>query len=658
MTTVRKALMPDFGPRYCAERELGRGGMAIVYLARDVRHERHVAVKLLRPELAAHVGTERFLREIRITADLAHPNILPLLDSGELDGVPYYVMPYVEGESLRERMLREKHLPIDEAVRIAREVADALSCAHDRGFLHRDVKPENILLSRGHAVLADFGIAQAVSVATGNRLTATGMAMGTSVYMSPERMSGEGGGPDGDVYALGCVLYEMLVGEPPFTGPTPNAVLARKSIGAVPGLRVVRDTVPAHLEATVIKALARIPADRFATAQDFAAALERKQEPTRAASAQGRQRQVARAGTTLVVVMATGLAGWYIVGAVGTSPTGVTSTPQRGVPHAPQDVNPAAYEAWLRGMQQSSRLTGESVEACIRSAREATRIDPRYAAAYVLLARCYNTRTFLATSPPDASVGLAKEAARTALTLDSALAEAHLALGWALAVGDWDWAAAESSFQRSLRLDPDHAGAHANYSFFLSWMGDFKGAIEHAREAVQLNQLSAAARSNLSVVLYLARRYDEAITEGMSALEADADFMFGYQRLGVAYAAKGMFTESLAAAERAASLSGPRDMRRKASLAYTHARAGRLAQARDTLTRLLELERTTYVPPLAIAMVYVGLGDSERALHWVERGFDGRDGDMVLLKSWPLWDPLRSSPRFQELERKMKFPRS
>ncbi len=265
-----KAALAD---RYRIERELGRGGMATVYLAEDLRHERKVAVKVLRPELAAALGPERFLREIKLTANLDHPHVLPLHDSGEADGFLYYVMPYVEGESLRERLNREKQLPIDAALRIAQEVAGALDFAHQRDVIHRDIKPENILLAAGHARVADFGIARALSAAGGDRLTETGAAVGTPHYMSPEQASG--GQVDGrtDIYALACVLYEMLGGDPPFTGSSAQAVLARKVVDQVPSLRTLRDTVSEPIERVVMKALAKAPADRHGTAGQMAEEL-------------------------------------------------------------------------------------------------------------------------------------------------------------------------------------------------------------------------------------------------------------------------------------------------------------------------------------------------------------------------------------------------
>jgi len=260
--------------RYTIEREIGRGGMATVYLAQDPKHRRPVAVKVLAPELAAALGRERFLREIEIAARLAHPHILPLHDSGEADGWLYYVMPYVEGESLRDRLTREQQLPIDDAVTIACEVAAALSYAHSQDVIHRDVKPENILLSHGEAIVADFGIAGAIDAAGGGALTRTGVVLGTPAYMSPEQAAGERA-LDGrcDVYGLGCVLYEMLAGEPPFTGPTGQAIIAKRFTDPVPSARRLRDTVPLTVDRAITKALARTPADRFATTRQFAEAL-------------------------------------------------------------------------------------------------------------------------------------------------------------------------------------------------------------------------------------------------------------------------------------------------------------------------------------------------------------------------------------------------
>ena len=286
-------LQASLAGRYSIQRELGRGGMATVYLAQDLKHDRPVAVKVLRPELAHSLGPERFLREIQLTARLQHPHILPVFDSGDADGQLWYAMPYVAGESLRSLLLSRRQLPLDEAIRITCDVLAALSYAHSHSVVHRDIKPENILLEGSEAVLADFGVARAIDAAA-DRLTETGLSLGTPAYMSPEQAAGERV-LDGrsDLYAVGCVLYEMLTGEPPFTGATAQAILAKRFSAPVPSVRTTREAVPEAVDRATTRALARTPADRFATAEEFSRALEhgrkeewadRRSEPPRSAT--------------------------------------------------------------------------------------------------------------------------------------------------------------------------------------------------------------------------------------------------------------------------------------------------------------------------------------------------------------------------------------
>jgi TolB-like protein len=275
MTTVDslEKLRTSLAGRYEVERELGRGGMATVYLARDLRHERKVAIKVLLPDLAASVGNDRFIREIHLAASLQHIHILSLYDSGEADGLLYYVMPFVEGESLRNRLDRERMLPVDEAIRLTIEVAEALGYAHAHGIVHRDIKPENILLANGHALVADFGIARAFHVAEEHKLTQTGVSIGTPHYMSPEQATGDEVGPSSDLYSLGCVAFELVTGQPPFTGVNAHAIMARQTLEPPPSIRLVRDTVPEEIEATIHWALAKNPADRPRDAAQFISGL-------------------------------------------------------------------------------------------------------------------------------------------------------------------------------------------------------------------------------------------------------------------------------------------------------------------------------------------------------------------------------------------------
>ena len=287
MSTIPQRLAAALSQRYQLDREIGAGGMATVYLAQDLRHKRAVAIKVVRPELSGREGGERFLREIELVARLQHPHILPVFDSGVVaDGagapLPYFVMPYVDGETLRQRLEREKRLPISVAIRLAGEVADALGYAHEHGVVHRDIKPENILLSGGHAVVADFGVARAIESGAGstrpagqsNRLTRAGFAMGTPLYMSPEQATAdEAVDARADQYSLGAVLYEMLAGEAPFTGPTNQSVIAKSLSAPRPHVSRLRPDVPQEMEAVVIRALAVEPAERYPDMRAFGAAL-------------------------------------------------------------------------------------------------------------------------------------------------------------------------------------------------------------------------------------------------------------------------------------------------------------------------------------------------------------------------------------------------
>ncbi|HVF38400.1 MAG TPA: serine/threonine-protein kinase, partial [Gemmatimonadaceae bacterium] len=366
MAELLEHLKAGLSDRYDVERELGKGGMATVFLARDVKHERRVAVKVLHEDLAVALGAERFRREIQIATSLNHPHILTLYDSGEVGGLLYYVMPFIEGESLRQRMDRDKQLAIDHALKITREVASALDYAHRKGVIHRDIKPENILIEDGHAIVADFGIARAISTmgSAGGALTQTGMSLGTPTYMSPEQAFAEKD-IDGrsDMYSLACVLYEMLVGEPPFTGANAQAVMARHSMSEVPSMQIVRNTIPDEVEAVVNRALAKAPADRFASVAEFAQELDecvidyatttrrvdRRAVPRPTAKRAPKWQKPAFIGAGLALLLVAGGFGWRQwgrPGAASAADTGQLEAKRVAVLYF-EDVSPGAKLAYL-----------------------------------------------------------------------------------------------------------------------------------------------------------------------------------------------------------------------------------------------------------------------------------------------------------------------
>ena len=392
MTVLVDRLRVALADRYRLEREVGQGGMATVFLAEDPKHHRRVAIKVLRPELAAVIGAERFLSEVRTTANLQHPHILPLFDSGEADAFLFYVMPFVEGESLRDRLVREKQLPIADALRITAEVASALDYAHRHGVIHRDIKPENVMLHDGQALVADFGIALAASKAGGARMTETGMSLGTPHYMSPEQAMGEREiTARSDVYALGCVLYEMLVGEPPFTGPTAQAVVAKVLTEAPPAVRAKRATVPEHVEEAIQVALQKLPADRFGTAAEFATALAAPTGATRHRVALPSRRWpprqiIAAAGSALAIAAGAFFLGGRVLGSRQAPPlvfgraTHVTWDPQLEVtPALSPDGRFVAYAGGaLLNMHVMVRPVGEGRAVALTGDTTAAETNPQW----------------------------------------------------------------------------------------------------------------------------------------------------------------------------------------------------------------------------------------------------------------------------------------
>src|SRR5437667_443612 len=639
--------------RYTIERELGRGGMATVYLAQDRKHHRQVAIKVLKPELAAALGPERFLREIDTAARLTHPHILPLHDSGEAAGLLYYVMPYVEGETLRDRLEREGQLPLEEAVRITREVASALSYAHSHDVVHRDIKPENILLSGGEAVVADFGIARAITAAARGQLTETGIAIGTPGYMSPEQAT-ESERLDGrsDIYSLGCVLYEMLAGEPPYTGPSAESIVRQHLAAAPPRVSAMRAAVPPAIDEAIVRALAKTPADRFATAAEFVVALAAPAQRVRVTA----QLTDARNGCNLWsetydremgdVFAVEDEISHAIMRALQVHL--VSGDSLKLLRRPTRDVE--AYELYLKGRYFYNKGGFGPVQQALAYFQQALAHDSNYALAYAGIADAYQRLTASTYLRSREGMPKARAAVLKALALDPTLADAHASLGDQLCVYDWDASAAERELRRAIELNPSVANAHYFYANCLAAHGRLDEALAEARRAHELDPLNPDVATGLPWALYVARRYDEAIVVQQKSLDLEPGSAHAHMLLALPLAGKGSYAEALAEARKMAALAG--DAPNFAGIfGYVAGRAGERAEAQRILTAL---ERR---PPgntaFAIALVHLGLGNNEQALRSLQAAYEERAEWLVLVTPAPFFDPLRSDPRFSALMRKV-----
>ena len=773
MDDLKDRLQAALSDRYTVQRELGHGGMATVYLAHDVKHDRPVALKVLHPNLAATLGAERFLREIRLAARLQHPNILPVHDSGEADAatgaarVLWFSMPFVEGESLRERLRRDVQLPVEEAVGIAREVAEALDYAHAHGVVHRDIKPENILLSgypprdRGaaggwHALVADFGIARALAGGAtgraGDQLTQTGLAIGTPAYMSPEQASGERQ-VDGrsDVYSLGCVLYEMLVGEPPFTGPTAQAIITKRFTDPVPSVRRTRRQIAPALEQTVTRCLATVPADRYPTAgalaetlrsrdvtfsgenlptmpapppaaqsiavlpfanlsadpeneyfadgmtdelinalakvsglhvvsRTSAFAFKGKLEDIRAIGERLQVRtvlegSVRRAGRRLrlsaqLINVADGYLLWSdtydrdaedvfaiqdeisraIVGALQVRLFGQ----QQAVLVKPPTDDLEAYTLYLKGRHFWNRRTEQDLRRGLDYFEQALARDPKYALAHAGVADSYAILGFYSALPPTEAFPNAKAASLRALAIEPNLAEAHPALAYVAMYYDWDWLLAERESRLAIQLNPGYATAHQWYGNFLVVLGRFQDSLDEFSKAVALDPLSPLKLGALGWSYYFARRYEEAAAQCRRALELDPSYVVAHLWLGLAYEQLATFDQAVAEFEEAARIAG-RSVASLGFLGHGYAVAGREREARSILNELMQRRANYYVSAYDLAVIHLGLGDSDSATDWLQRAFDERAHQMAWIKVDPRLDPLRATASFNRLLERMKL---
>ena len=734
------------GDRYSLEREIGRGGMATVYLAEETKHGRKVAIKVLRPELAATLGAERFLREIGIAARLSHPHLVPLIDSGDAGGLLYYVSAYMPGGSLRERLRREGPLSVRDTLRIAEEVSTALDYAHRAGFVHRDVKPENILFADGHALLADFGVARVIfGEGAEDQVTAAGLAIGTPEYMSPEQASGDRD-VDGraDIYSLACVVYEMLTGTPPFRGDS-RAIMVKHVTETPPRVRAVHPEIPTSVDDAIVLAMRKDPAIRFTSACDFVHALGAESEArgrvfagatrniavlpfvnaspdpdneylsdgitdelidalakvegirvasrTSVFALKGKPQDVRAIGALLdcpVVLEGTvrragqqlritaqltstddGHLVWSqrydrqmadafaiqdeiartIVNTLrATSFAGLSTPPRRR-----HTENPRAYSLYLKGRYEWNRRNQEGVAAGIRYFEEAVAEDPRYALAYTGLADSWALHVDYRSVPVREGFAAAKAYALKAIELDDSLAEAHASLAWTLFIYDWDWASAEREFRRAIELDPRYGTAHQWYAFLLTTKNAMGEALVESHTAVELDPGSVSARRSLAITYCYARRYDQARYHIERAIAMNPNAEETYRILGLTLALEGQLDEALRVLRETVAMPESGSYSR-ATLGYALARAGQRAEAESILRELEATAAAQYVSPVAFATILIGLGETDRALDWMERAIEDRRGWVAYLNVNPIFDPLRGNPRFETLVRRMQLP--
>jgi tRNA A-37 threonylcarbamoyl transferase component Bud32 len=587
-STVGQQLQALLGDRYRIEREIARGGMATVYLATDLRHDREVALKVMYPEVAVALGRERFLREIRLTAKLSHPNILTVHDSGEAGDLLWYVMPYVEGESLRQHLDKSGRLSLDEALRLTREAAEAIGYAHSLGVVHRDIKPENILLSRGHAVIADFGIARAIDAARDDHITTSGVALGTTAYMSPEQSLAEEVDARSDVWALGCVMYEMLAGKPPF-GTGGREVLTRALTGRPDPLRVARPDIPEDVELIVDQALARDKSMRFATAADLAGALDRYRTgenlPPR------RRRHITTLAIIAVIAIVTIGGGAMIV-----KSRREPSVSKAVVARAAQlSQDSTARELYRLAKAQQARRNGAGWAQAIALYTQALERDSTFALAWADLARtanfAYTRGSGVPGIPNDSLLALAVAASeravilapddpvtwlvkgrssflmdptdngprlfgiRKSLALDSTYVPAWFELGLVMQERQDD-SAALAAWQRAATLDPSNTETLSFIALHYLWTGEYEKGVVWADSAVNLDPTYTLARDATGqLALELGRPLDsQRQFEIQARLTSGREQGNSFAMIAKAYAARGAMANAREYVKRASEL--------------------------------------------------------------------------------------------------------
>jgi tetratricopeptide (TPR) repeat protein/tRNA A-37 threonylcarbamoyl transferase component Bud32 len=640
-------LAAGLGDRYSVERELGHGGMATVWLAQDLRHDRVVALKVLHSELAGAIGVERFLREVRLTARLQHPNIVPVFDSGTcpVEGaiaLPWFAMAYIDGESLRQRIDRERQLPVEQAVKIALAASAALEAAHSSGVVHRDIKPENILLAGDHVYVADFGIAKALVDTSAERITGTGIVVGTPAYMSPEQASNDTVDERSDQYALATVLYQMLTGEAPFTGVSGQAVIARRLTEPARPIRSVRPSVPAALETSVMRALERVPADRFADISRFAAALR---DPEPASVAHGRPRipirRIAIAALAVVLVAAGGALG------------------ARRLRASHRTASPKVLTFYQRGVQAYAKRTPAGAAEALDAFKSAIRLDSTYGPSWAGLAKtyvqAYGRRFVFLGVARDSALHLALTAADRALAADSS-ADAWLTKGMVDRLVDpTDDAPALRSFRQAVAIDSTLAQAWQQLGNAELETNHADIALEGWRRAVAADPRYTEGLSFLALGHYWRRQYDSAAHWADSAVAVDPAYLLARTTQGSIAIEQGKVGRGAAAFAAADRISTDVEIVNSlAGEALASARAGRREESLAFLARAESLAKafspTALHTAVFMAQPYAALGDPAHAAAWLERYKPSADLHFQLhIRCDPPFDPIADHPRFRAL---------
>jgi len=652
---LQDRLQAALANRYAIQREVGRGGMARVYLAQDLRHRRPVAVKILHPHLAATVGPERFKREVEIAARLSHPHILTLIDSGEVEGLLYYVMPFIEGESLRGRLDRERQLPISDALEITRHVATALGYAHARGVIHRDIKPENIMLHEGEPMITDFGIAKAVSGASAEQLTQTGTVIGTPAYMSPEQASGDAD-IDGrsDQYSLACMLYEMLAGRPPFTGPSPQAIMVKQFTEPSPSVRKTRPEVPEALDRVLMKALAKPPAERFGSALEFAQAL-----PSSVATA-----PPGLPPTVVSSPLASTAKSIAVLPFVNMSADPENEYFSDGI--AEEIINALTKIQALRVASRTSAFAfkgkGEDIEVIGRKLKVATvlegsvrkagnklRVTAQLVSAadgYQLWSERYDRQLEDVFAIQDEIAENIVRALRVVLSDE----EKHaIEKPPTTDIEAYDYYLrgrqffhqfrrtamqfARRMFERAMEIDPGYALAYAGaadgcsflYMYWDASKANLEGADVYSRQALELRPELAEAHAARGLAVSLSKRYPEAEREFQTAIRLNPKLFEAHYFFGRASFQQGKYEEAVRHYEDASRVR-PEDYQTHMLQSFALGGLARKADAKAALRRGLQVaEKHLELNPDDARALYLGanalvqLGERQKGLEWADR---------------------------------------